>query len=491
MADLLRTVAKTAPDSAYAEPRPHMLPESIVSGKIKMDESTRHGLSGVSLLCCEAEAVRQDPDGSYRLDPEGPLPLVTEISYRWVSNSHLWIGVREGVVIVLTDHEHKLFLMLRDGLSSAAVTARASLSDPQAGDAVNALIGRLAAAGFIRGIEGWTDRWEPDPSRFMRIHLTRLCNLACKHCYADSSPFVSTAGQMSVERWLKVIEDFAAAGGEKVLFTGGEALAYAGCEDLMRRSKELGLDVTLFSNGLLIARHLDALRNYVDQVQISIDGPDAKTNDPIRGVGTFERARAAVELLLEAKVSVRVSMVVMEENIESVRQHFLPFARDWTRRGVEWRLGYGLARHGRGEDLGDTYEIQDVRPVVDALLEELEGGGGPIIARRTHGCGYAEQIVVAPDGSIHPCHLLDGSITHVESQPMADLIKLLKRTSDDYSVDNTEGCNRCDIRHLCGGGCRVQNGKTTGNRRVANCTAADKLHRLENLVGVFAGALTE
>src|SRR5205085_11208010 len=47
---------------------------------------------------------------------------------------------------------------------------------------------------------------------------------------------------------------------------------------------------------------------------------------------------------------------------------------------------------------------------------------GPLIARSTRGCGYAEQIVVAPDGSIHPCHLLDGAITHVEDQPMQEWI---------------------------------------------------------------------
>ena len=183
-------------------------------------------------------------------------------------------------------------------------------------------------------------------------------------------------------------------------------------------------------------------------------------------------------------------MVVMEENIAEVRARFLPFARDWTARGVDWRLGYGVAHHGRGDEIGDTYEIQDVRPVVDALLEELRGSQGPVIARRTTGCGYAEQIVVAPDGAIHPCHLLDGKITHVKDQPMTELIQRLEATSRDYSVDNTEGCNRCDIRHLCGGGCRIQNGKTIGNRRVANCTAQDKLHRLENLVDVFNGAFT-
>jgi radical SAM protein with 4Fe4S-binding SPASM domain len=176
----------------------------------------------------------------------------------------------------------------------------------------------------------------------------------------------------------------------------------------------------------------------------------------------------------------------MQRNIEALRKGFIAFAKQWTGKPVEWRLGYGVARHGRGGDIDDSLTAQESRPIVDALLEEIEGNGGPRIARSTKGCGYAEQIVVGPDGSVHPCHLLDGRIAHIDDQPIRDLIGILKKTSDDYDVDHTVGCNRCDIRNLCGGGCRVQNGKATGNRRVANCTASDKLDRLHNLVKTFS-----
>ncbi|HEV7660277.1 MAG TPA: radical SAM protein [Allosphingosinicella sp.] len=481
MATKLRIESVLAPAESYAKPRQEMLPAEIVESKRQLDIDTHFDLGGVSQACRDAPDAIEGPDGQRIVPPRSPLPLVHEISYRWVERTHLWIGVGEGIVIVLDDDEHALFLKLRDGAAPADLAALLKGGWPP----VERLVGRLAAAGFIRGVEGHTDRWEPSPGRFMRLHLTKLCNLSCAHCYADSSPWASTKGQMDAARWLKVIDDFADAGGERVLFTGGEALTYPGCDTLLRRSHERDLDVTLFSNGLLIDRHLDVIKLYVDQVQISIDGPDAETNDPIRGAGTFARAKRAVDTLLDNGVKVRISMVVMEANIAAVRADFLPFARQWADRGVEWRLGYGVARHGRGDEMDDTLEIHDVRPVVDALMRELEGEVGPLIARSTSGCGYAEQIVVAPDGAIHPCHLLDGAITHVEDQPMGELIKLLHRTSDDYDVNNTIGCNRCDIRHLCGGGCRIQNGKFTGNRRVSNCTAFDKLHRLGNLVKTF------
>lgn len=484
----LRLQRQLAPASTYIEPHPGMLAKSIVEGKRRLDELTRNDLSGVSDASRLAPPASSTHDGQYLISPDDPIPLPGTLSHRLLQDLHLWIGVEEGIAIVLDEDEHRLFLRLRDGMPPSEVVAEEFPTVPaeEGWHHVNNLIARLAIGGFIRGVEGYTDHWEPTPRRFMRLHLTQRCNLTCVHCYADSSPYVSSDGEMPLERWLKIIDDFADAGGERVLFTGGEALVYKGCDQLLRRAKERNLDVTLFSNGILIDRFLDVIRECVDQVQISIDGPDPETNDPIRGAGSFQRAKKAVDTLLNAGVKVRISMVVMEQNLEAMRHGFVDFAKQWDGKGLEWRLGYGVAHHGRGSEIGDTLEIHDVRPIVDDLLEQVEGSGGPRIARSTKSCGYAEQVVIAPDGGVHPCHLLDGAITHIDDQPMTDLMGLLKETSRNYSVDHSVGCNACDIRNLCGGSCRVQNGKATGNRRVTNCTAFDKLHRLNNLVQTFA-----
>jgi radical SAM protein with 4Fe4S-binding SPASM domain len=484
----LRLTRLLAPASAYDVPDPGALAHSIVEGKRELDRITQNELSGVSDASRDASPATSAADGHFNISQRAPLPLPGTLSHRAVDGVHLWIGVEEGVAIVLDHEEHALFLRLRDGVTPAELVD--GLPQPRSRTArwsrVTDLIGRLAVGGFIRGVGGYTDQWKPTPRRFMRLHLTQRCNLTCIHCYADSSPHVHADGELPVERWLGIIDDFADAGGERVLFTGGEALVFPGCADLLQRAHARGLDVTLFSNGILIDRYLGVIRECVDQVQISIDGPDAETNDPIRGPGSFRRAKSAVDTLLAAGVRVRISMVVMEQNLEAMRTGFLPFARQWPRGQVEFRLGYGVAHHGRGAELGDTLEIHDVRPIVDRLLEELEGDGGPRLARSTKGCGYAEQVVIAPDGTVHPCHLLDGALTHIDDQSMPALIGLLEQTALDYDIDHTVGCNRCDIRNLCGGSCRVQNGKVTGNRRVTNCTAFDKLHRLQNLVQTFS-----
>lgn len=485
---LLRLQRQIAPASTYSSPVDKMLAQTIIEGKRKLDELTRNELSGVSEFNKLALPAVPSGDGEYNISRDSPLPLPMTLSHRWMENVHLWIAVEEGAVILLNDREHELFSELRNGVSPADVVNHlnpsSSLEDRW--DLVNTLIARLALAGFIRGVEGHVDRWEPSPRRFMRLHLTQICNLTCVHCYSDSSPYVDTENELPVERWRQVIDDFADVGGERVLFTGGEALIYPGCDQLLRHAHNRGLDVTLFSNGILVERYLDVIRKYVDQVQISIDGPNAETNDPIRGKGSFDRAKQAVDILLDAGVRVRISMVVMQRNLKAMQQGFLSFARQWSGKQLEWRLGYGVAHYGRGADIDDTLEVHDVRPIVEKLLEELQGNGGPRIARSTKTCGYAEQIVIAPDGGVHPCHLLDGAITHIDNQPFGVILGILEKTSHDYNVDHTVGCNKCDIRNLCGGTCRIQNGRMTGNRRVTNCSASEKLSRLQNLVQTFS-----
>jgi len=175
----------------------------------------------------------------------------------------------------------------------------------------------------------------------------------------------------------------------------------------------------------------------------------------------------------------------MEQNFAAIRDGFEDFAHRWDGRGVDFRLGNGLTTHGRGKDVEDRLEHERAREVIDRLESRWAKYGEPQTFRRTNTCGYCEQIVVGQDGKVHPCHLLDGAITHVDDAPFPELLSHLRRTGEEYDVDQVLGCHLCDIRYLCGGECRVENGKKTGNRRVTSCQAEDKLRRLRNLVRGF------
>jgi radical SAM protein with 4Fe4S-binding SPASM domain len=422
----------------------------------------------------------------YHLNPAAPLPFVQNLSHHVMSGRHLWIGVDEGAVAVLNGAEQELMLGLRGGISPAGLIE--SLPDPVGGTAeVSSLIGRLATAGFLTGVDGYQERRTAQPERFARFHLTKACQLQCIHCYADSSPYEDRVHELPTVRWRRLAEEFAANGGERVLYTGGEALLHKGCVELMSLSKSLGLQVTLFTNGLLVPRFATAIKENVDQVQVSLDGPDEQTNDRIRGAGTFKKITRAMDILLEQGTRVRVGMSVMEQNWSAWKSDFLNLAQRYAHTPLEYRLGFGITHYGRGANLQDELDVNDTQPTVERLLNSVGGGeDGPRITRHTTGCGYCEQFVVGPDGTVYPCHLLDAPVAHVDDRPVAELTRMLKKIAQLFDVDHTEGCRVCDIRYLCGGTCRVMNGEHTGSRLVTTCTQADKDRRYRNLLSLYS-----
>jgi radical SAM protein with 4Fe4S-binding SPASM domain len=457
-------------------------------------EVSKYGAVGLEVALPEATAsqapagITKSSEGKkdvYRISRVAPLPLVNNIRCHKVDDDQLWIGVDDGMVLVADDRESALMQAFVNGASPDDVALHAEsalgLDKAAAWSATAALIGRLSAAGFVRGIQGYHTVKKIRPHAFARFHLTNRCQLECIHCYTGSSPHLPDDDELSTERWIGLVDEFADNGGKKILFTGGEALVHRGCIDIMRRAKARGLEVTLFSNGILIPRYIDAIKECADIVQISIDGPTAESHDHVRGPGSFKKAMRAIRLLLDAQISTRVSTTLMTDNWEAVKTEFPNFVAQFEGTELGFRISYGAMAHGRGTDLDHSLDVDATREYVDKLLSRVKTtenrAEGPNAIQKVSGCGYAEQLVIAADGLVYPCHLLSGALGHVDQMPVAQITKYLERTAEAFSVDHRKGCGTCDLRHLCGGTCRVEDEKHTGSRLITTCTPDEKLRK--------------
>lgn len=255
----------------------------------------------------------------------------------------------------------------------------------------------------------------------------------------------------------------------------------------MSRAHDLGMDVTLFTNGMQIPRYAEQIRGIVDIVQVSLDGPTEDLNDVVRGTGTFRRILRAIDTLVAQGTRVRIGMSVMEQNWEAWKTGFSDISSRYAGRNVEYRLGLGVTHYGRAEEFPDSLDIEEVQPKVEAMLASVSRGPIlPRITRRTSGCGYCEQFVVGPRGHVYPCHLLDHKIGHIDDRSVLEYTRLLREIAGYLDVDHTEGCRTCDIRYLCGGSCRVMNGKYTGSRLITTCTPEERHRKYRNLVSMYS-----
>lgn len=130
--------------------------------------------------------------------------------------------------------------------------------------------------------------------RMVHFQLTKCCNLRCYFCGQDH-----TVGndELSKTQWFSLLDQLKEyAPGATVVLWGGEPLLSAHFREVVLYAAELGFPLELISNGTLIDKHTDLLREHFERIFISVDGPEA-IHDSIRGSGVFAKVRENLALL--------------------------------------------------------------------------------------------------------------------------------------------------------------------------------------------------
>lgn len=135
------------------------------------------------------------------------------------------------------------------------------------------------------------------------IEVTYRCNSRCRSCRywcADSQ----SKEEMTVVEYENMFREIVAMGGRRLGIVGGEPLLYSGIFEITRRGKNLGLAVTIGTNGLLLERYAkDIISSGVDILEVSIDGRE-EVHDKNRGVqGAFNQTLRGICEVLDNRKS--------------------------------------------------------------------------------------------------------------------------------------------------------------------------------------------
>ena len=208
------------------------------------------------------------------------------------------------------------------------------------------------------------------PDRVVHLHPTRLCNLACLHCYSTSDPGQRDA--LAPELITVALGVLRAEGYAVVSLSGGEPLVYRPLRAVVEGAHELGFRVTMISNGLLANKRALPLLSSLDGIAISFDGL-AATHDAMRGrAGAFDRASDAVELLaangLPVGAAISVTRTALAE-LPDLADHLVALGA----RSLQIRP---VARAGRARSLDESTfhapaDLSRLYLVVLALRQEL------------------------------------------------------------------------------------------------------------------------
>jgi len=299
------------------------------------------------------------------------------------------------------------------------------------------------------------------------LGVTSACNFSCAHCYSSSGK--RDPDELSTAEIEALITELAAIGCCKLVLGGGEPLLRDDLAAVVRHADALGVDAFVHTNGSLLTHEVlqELAACPPAGLSVSLDGPDAASNDAIRGPRAFARTQAGLALLRKHyPPGFTVSATVMPRNADTVAA-MVDVAAHAGARLLLVRPSYPA-----GEALHDDTLVCDretfVR-VADAVRQRAAAIGMAVDVHHPDECGtpgfagfgcVAARLVlgITPRGEVTPClnlptRFVSGSLRELP------LIELWRAGTSFVAlrdlVPNAK-CAVCSTYETCRGGCRVR-----------------------------------
>ncbi len=211
------------------------------------------------------------------------------------------------------------------------------------------------------------------PLRDLRISVTDRCNFRCVYCmpkevFGSDYQFLTRAEVLTFEEITRLARVFVAHGVQKIRVTGGEPLVRRELHKLVAMLAEIpGLDLTLTTNGSLLAQQAQALKDAgLKRVTVSLDSLDDAVYQAMNDVD-FPVAKVLEGMDAAAAVGlwpIKVNMVVKRGANE---QSILPMARFFREKCY-------ILRFIEYMDVGNTngWRMDDVVPAKE-IIETING----------------------------------------------------------------------------------------------------------------------
>lgn len=171
------------------------------------------------------------------------------------------------------------------------------------------------------------------PLRDLRISVTDRCNFRCRYCmpeelFGPDHPFLQKDQLLSFKEITRLARIFTSLGVEKIRITGGEPLLRKDLPSLIRmlRSIEGVKDVTLTTNGSLLAKHAEQLKDAgLQRINVSLDSiDDTRFGQMNGGRCDVQTVLEGIEAAAKAGLKVKVNMVVIKGSND---RDIVPMAR--------------------------------------------------------------------------------------------------------------------------------------------------------------------
>jgi radical SAM protein with 4Fe4S-binding SPASM domain len=287
------------------------------------------------------------------------------------------------------------------------------------------------------------------------LHVTNICNLNCKGCYSYDKTR-NCKDKLSLQNIKYILEQFVENGVETLTISGGEPTIRKDITDIACYAKKIGVNnLNLITNGTIYDRNkMLCLKRYVDTFAVSIDGYSIDNPHFIRDEGTFTEVMDFINNAKQDGMPICILPTLHRDNIKYIDEYIK------LSHNLNVPISFSLMTCSKElENLIPTNE--ELSFLADYLLKYMRSGSVPLqdydgMQARKY-CGAGKNIIsVTAEGDVYPCHMMHGTNTKMGNILELPLNEILNNCIHFPSVDEIDGCKSCDVKNICGGGCKAR-----------------------------------
>lgn len=216
-----------------------------------------------------------------------------------------------------------------------------------------------------------------------------------------------------------IAKKFVDLGVKKIRLTGGEPLVRKEFPQIIQALSRLPVELTISSNGVLIDKHLDALKAAgIKKVNISLDTLNRETFRKLTNRDQFEKVWENINLLLENKFRVKINVVALNGIIEKEILDFVALTKDLPLHvrfiefmpfaGNLWNKDKVLTAAKMLEMVKKEFKVSKLKDELNDTAKAYQaeahlGTFAFITTMSEHFCGTCNRMRITADGKMKNC----------------------------------------------------------------------------------------
>lgn len=279
------------------------------------------------------------------------------------------------------------------------------------------------------------------------FELTSNCNLDCEMCYVREI----TRNELTTEEWKKIFKVAVDNGMLFALLTGGEIFYRRDFTELYNYLYDLGVIITLYTNGTLINEEVvAALKKRPPQmVVITLYGADNETYEKVARVKNgFDKVDRGISLLKESKINVIIRTAPLKKIFSQV-DALIRYAKEKNLPMVYY-LYIGPKRNSCSNELDYRLTPNELAIYEQKFQEAFEYHSNDTFRISTNGkkcVALRSSFFVTWDGVMQPCALLPYPSKSIRNANFMEVWYEL--TTHMQNLPKCNACATCQYKDTC------------------------------------------